>query len=73
MLKKEILKEIKASVAHVHSVQKLAIEPYEEKVTNLLMQLYPKVTKAVAEDWMLDIIYNNPKDALKIMDKVYGS
>ena len=31
MTKKEILKEIESSVTHIHSVQKFAIEPYEEK------------------------------------------
>ena len=72
MTKKEILEEIKVSVAHINSVQKLAIEPYEEKVTNLLMQLYPNLTKTIAEDWMLDVIYNNPENSLKIMDKMYG-
>ena len=72
MTKKEILKEINNSVAHIQSVQKMAIEPHEEKVVELLMQLYPKATKANAQDWMLDVIYNNPKGALKVMDKVYG-
>ena len=51
MTKKEILREIESSVTHIHSVQKFAIEPYEEKVTDLLMELYPEVKKAVAEDW----------------------
>ena len=72
MNKTQIKKEIKEIVTQVQIIQEQSISPLEDKVTMLLMELYPKATQANAQDWMLDVLYNNPKGALKVMDKVYG-
>jgi hypothetical protein len=72
MTKKEILEEIKKSISHIESVQKMAIEPHEEKVTDLLKKLYPKMNQDQAEDWMMDVIYNNPVYAFRTMEEIYG-
>jgi hypothetical protein len=72
MTKKEILEEIKNSVSHIESVQKMAIEPYEEKVTLLLMELFPKIPKPQAQDWMLDVVYNDPENTLKRMEEIFN-
>jgi len=72
MKKTQIKKEIKDIVTQVQIIQEQSISPLEDKVTMLLMELYPKATQANAQDWMLDVLYNNPKSALKVMNKVYG-
>lgn len=60
-------------VAYIHDLQRHEIDPLEKKVSSLLKEMFPKMRSGEIDDWVLDVIYNDPNHALDRMAELFGN
>lgn len=58
-------------VKNIASIQKHHITPLEKEAYRLLKKLFPKLPKQQLEDWLMEVLYNDPKNALKRMHGMF--
>lgn len=58
-------------VKTIASIQKHHINPLEKEATQLLKKLFPKLLKQEIDDWVMDVLYNDPKNALTRMHEMF--
>ena len=58
-------------VKNIASIQKYDIDPLEKEARQLLKELFPTLSGQQLDDWLMDVLYNDPKHVLSRMHKLY--
>lgn len=63
--------QLKVVTKRIQDIEKQTI-PYEKAAELILSQLFPQLSKNEINNWLYDVLYNDPKNTLKRMEKLFG-
>jgi hypothetical protein len=66
------IQELNLYINVIQELQKTQISPLEKRSEDCLKMIFPNLNQEQINDWLMDVIYNDPDNAFERMIQLYG-